>query len=301
MGPDLGAPVSTYYARDGVTLLLGDAREVLRELPAESVQCCVCSPPYWGLRDYGADGQLGLEASPVQYIDRMVEVFRAVRRVLRDDGTLWLNLGDSYCGAAGGYQGKNGDRASRTFTARIKITKRADALKPKDLVGIPWRVALALQADGWWLRSDIIWCLSGGAWVYARTQKGDMPITVKDLVRLNPATVQLWSGERWTQARGWNRSGDTDEKIEIVLRSGERVGCTGPHLWPTQRGDVSARDLLVGDVLSTCTLPEPDGAQAPAYLTLDLCWLAGLYLAEGSRSEDTMQLSLHADEERRTP
>jgi DNA modification methylase len=107
-------------------ILEGDCLDVLRTLPDASVHCCVTSPPYWGLRDYGHDGQIGLESTPEAYVARMVEVFREVRRVLRDDGTLWLNLGDSYKGG-------------------------------KQLGGIPWRVAFALQADGWWLRQDIIW------------------------------------------------------------------------------------------------------------------------------------------------
>jgi DNA modification methylase len=136
---------------------VGDCRQLLAELPEESIDCVVTSPPYWGLRDYGVAGQLGLEAAPEAYVAALVDVFRGVRRVLKSDGTLWLNLGDSYCGAPGGSQGKNGDRASRTFTAKSDFEKRGAGLKPKDLVGIPWRVALALQADGWFLRSDIIW------------------------------------------------------------------------------------------------------------------------------------------------
>lgn len=138
-------------------ILVGDCLERMRELPELSVQTCVTSPPYWGLRDYGVDGQLGLEKTPDEYVSKMVEVFREVRRVLKDDGTLWLNLGDSYAAAnPSGKQGKSGDRASRTFTAQTTI-KMAPGLKPKDLVGIPWRVAFALQADGWYLRQDIIW------------------------------------------------------------------------------------------------------------------------------------------------
>ncbi len=139
----------------------GDAIEVLRTMDDESVQCCVTSPPYWGLRDYGCDGQLGLEATPDEYVAKLVEVFREVRRVLRDDGVLWLNLGDSYAGARAGPQGATGqlaDRAASRNGARERSTTTIVAgLRSKDLVGIPWRVAFALQADGWWLRSDVIW------------------------------------------------------------------------------------------------------------------------------------------------
>jgi DNA modification methylase len=143
-----------------VQIIQGDCRDVLKTLPDASVNCCVTSPPYWGLRDYGCDGQLGLERTPEEYVAKMVEVFRDVRRVLRDDGTLWLNLGDSYATGAGnvgerpggGAQGDNWQGAM-TSPNRMPI----HGLKPKDLVGIPWRVAFALQADGWYLRQDIIW------------------------------------------------------------------------------------------------------------------------------------------------
>jgi DNA modification methylase len=124
-----------------------------------SVNCIVTSPPYFGLRDYGHEGQIGLEPTPDEYVAEMVEVLRAARRVLHDDGTLWLNLGDSYATQGGsGRQGQTGQRATRRFTAEIASGKGVpDGLKPKDLIGIPWRVALALQADGWYLRQDIIW------------------------------------------------------------------------------------------------------------------------------------------------
>jgi len=147
----LGAPRST--------ILEGSAARVLRSISDRSVQTCVTSPPYYGLRDYGHDGQIGLEPTPDEYVARLVEVFREVRRVLRDDGTLWLNLGDSYA-ANRPYQvpstkggAKHGDGQSAGGRASIV----PDGLKPKDLIGIPWRVAFALQADGWYLRQDIIW------------------------------------------------------------------------------------------------------------------------------------------------
>ena len=137
----------------------GDCRELLREMPAGSVRCCVTSPPYWGLRDYGHEGQLGLERTPEEYVARLVEVFRERRRVLADDGTLWLNLGDSYAsgGRGGGMEGEAGAKQRSNFGALLGPKEAPDGLKPKDLVGIPWRVAFALQADGWYLRSEIIW------------------------------------------------------------------------------------------------------------------------------------------------
>jgi len=145
-----------------VRILTGDCRDVLKTLPDESVHCVVTSPPYWGLRDYGVAGQLGLESTPQEYVERMVAVFREVRRVLRDDGTLWLNLGDSYNAYNGNAGPSSGFSAgSAADTQRPKLASghglRTNSLKPKDLVGIPWRVAFALQADGWYLRQDIIW------------------------------------------------------------------------------------------------------------------------------------------------
>lgn len=139
-------------------VICGDALEELKKLESESVHCCVTSPPYWSLRDYGVQGQIGLEATPEEYVAKLVEVFREVRRVLRKDGTFWLNLGDSYAGSGRGPTGKTGigDQCKRQGfdSPKVIIPK---GLKPKDLVGIPWRVAFALQADGWYLRSDIIW------------------------------------------------------------------------------------------------------------------------------------------------
>jgi DNA modification methylase len=153
------------------TLYQGDCLYHLRNLPSDSINCCVTSPPYWGLRDYGVDGQLGLESTPEEYVAKMVEVFREVKRVLRKDGTLWLNLGDSYANNSGNTgnnpsnkstlttNGGKGPKPGDKYSAENTGTKiiREHGLKPKDLVGIPWRVAFALQEDGWWLRSDIIW------------------------------------------------------------------------------------------------------------------------------------------------
>jgi DNA modification methylase len=141
----------------------GNALDVLRTLPSGSVHCCITSPPYYGLRDYGIDGQIGLEETPELYVEKLVEIFREVKRVLRDDGTLWLNLGDSYWG--GGWKGsktdligtKQGTNKGTLCGKDLKPDGKHEYIKDKDLVGIPWRVAFALRADGWYLRSDIIW------------------------------------------------------------------------------------------------------------------------------------------------
>lgn len=135
-------------------VICADVLAGLAEIEAGSVQTCVTSPPYYGLRDYGHADQIGREASPEEYVARLVDVFRAVRRVLREDGTLWLNLGDSYTGAAN--SGGSGKQDSEYRAVGLQ-NKRGAGLKSKDLIGIPWRVAFALQADGWFLRSDIVW------------------------------------------------------------------------------------------------------------------------------------------------
>lgn len=144
----------------------GDALERLREMPDESVHCCITSPPYWGLRDYGVDGQMGLEETPEQFIASMVEVFAEVRRVLRADGTLWVNIGDSYAGSwagnsmrpEGGKQ-REGNPGFQPLDDRVPARNGTipTGCKPKDLIGIPWTLAFALRADGWYLRRDIIW------------------------------------------------------------------------------------------------------------------------------------------------
>lgn len=144
-------------------IYVGDCLETLKIMADQSVNCCVTSPPYFGLRDYGVDGQLGREPSPDEFVRALVNVFREVRRVLRDDGTLWLNLGDSYARnpAKGQHKpGQSGGKNARVYDSgngRASATFLGECLKEKDLIGVPWRVAFALQADGWYLRQDIIW------------------------------------------------------------------------------------------------------------------------------------------------
>jgi DNA modification methylase len=154
----------------GVQIINASVLDGLRQLPDESVHCVVTSPPYWGLRDYGAEGQIGLEPTPQEFVAKIVEVFQEVRRVLRKDGVCWLNLGDSYAAGKMGRDDEDEANLRRRFeafgTGRPKAGRKGAngqqrsvplGFKPKDLVGIPWMVAFALRADGWWLRSDIIW------------------------------------------------------------------------------------------------------------------------------------------------
>ncbi|WP_117140355.1 DNA-methyltransferase [Pseudomonas amygdali] len=142
-------------------ILLGDCIDVMRTLPDESVHTCVTSPPYYGLRDYGVEGQIGLEETPAEFIARLVDVFREVRRVLRADGTIWVNMGDSYAtggrGGGGSYMAERGDAAWKGKGSATGWRSAPAGFKHKDLMGMPWRLAFALQDDGWYLRQDIIW------------------------------------------------------------------------------------------------------------------------------------------------
>ncbi|ASY68875.1 DNA-methyltransferase [Sinorhizobium fredii] len=199
-----------------VQVLLGDCRDVLRTLPGESVHCCVSSPPYFGLRDYGHEGQIGLEPTPDEFVAEMVGVFREVRRILVSDGTLWMNLGDSYAndGKWGGHTG--GKHAAALHASPIGRNKRYTGLKPKDLIGIPWRVAFALQADGWYLRQDIIWhkpnpmpesvrdrCTKAHEYVFMLSKSGRYffdaeavaePVTQSTVDRVNQPTIETQQG-----------------------------------------------------------------------------------------------------------
>jgi DNA modification methylase len=136
-------------------IFIGDCLTGLQGLPDGFVHTCVTSPPYYGLRDYGNDGQIGLEETPEAFVQKLVGVFREVKRVLRDDGTLWLNLGDSYAGSGKG--GQSEEKRSENWQPEYGNKGKRYGLKPKDLIGIPWMVAFALRADGWYLRQDIIW------------------------------------------------------------------------------------------------------------------------------------------------
>jgi site-specific DNA-methyltransferase (adenine-specific) len=150
----------------GSTLFEGDALTVLRRLPSASVRCIVTSPPYWGLRDYGVGEQIGLDATLPQFLHRLVAIFAEARRVLSTDGTLWLNIGDGYTSGNRGWRAPDKKNPARAMNIRPDTPQ---GLKPKDLIGVPWRLAFALQEDGWYLRSDIVW-----------NKPNAMPESVKD-------------------------------------------------------------------------------------------------------------------------
>ena len=213
-------------------IIHGDALTELRKMESESVHCCITSPPYYGLRDYEVDGQLGLERRPEEYIEKIVVIFREVRRVLRRDGTCWVNIGDTYCcspsGAIGIHSTLEGNRHSQEETRRAKsrMSFRRDRLnmhddphrsvpgiKAKNLIGIPWRVAFALQSDGWYLRQDIIW-----------SKPNPMPESVKDRCTKSHEYVFLLSKSEkyrydWKAIREPVSYGDHP-----------RNGCPGPEI-----------------------------------------------------------------------
>jgi site-specific DNA-methyltransferase (adenine-specific) len=164
--------------------LEGNALAVLQSLPSASVQCAITSPPYWGLRDYGIDGQIGLEPSLGQFLDQLTLVFSELRRVLADDGTLWLNIGDGYTSGNRGYRATDRKNPARAMATRPPTP---DGLKPKDLIGVPWRLAFALQEDGWYLRSDVVW-----------NKPNAMPESVKDRpVRSHEYLFMLTKSEQY--------------------------------------------------------------------------------------------------------
>lgn len=247
-------------------------------------------------------GELGSEPTPQMYVEHIVEVFRAVRRVLHDSGTIWVNMGDSY---NAGTTARRSDSPSTDVghwqhDAPGGTRCNAPGLGPKQLLMMPARVALALQGDGWVLRSAITWCLSGGTLLYVRSQKGDMPMSVKDLARLNPSTLQLWNGTQWTRIKTVWENTDPGDPLEIELRSGERIGCTANHLWPTQRGVVPASELRLGDTLQSTRLPAPALPRQPRGLDdADVGWFVGLYLAEGCQGHHSIHIASHARETER--
>lgn len=186
-----------------VRVINGDCREVLKTLEPGSAHCCVTSPPYFGLRDYGVEGQIGLEATPAAFVDELVNVFREVRRVLVDDGTVWLNLGDTYYSGNGQPKGSDPKSPARNFSRRFYRwqDRPGMGLPKKSLVGIPWKVALALQKDGWVLRSEIIWhrrAAFSRAGVFDR-----MPVTHETIFMLTKAR-RYWFGQGQEHGTVWD-------------------------------------------------------------------------------------------------
>jgi hypothetical protein len=287
-------------------LLRADARSL--PLADASVDLVVTSPPYFALRSYtdGGEhyaGQLGSEATPAEFLDALVDCTREMVRVLKPSGSIFVNLGDKYAGSVIGGQTTTGLQGGRdkhvANTSQRRLTSGFGGAPTKSLLLLPERYRIRCVDElGLIARAVIVWCLSGGARVYARTATGDRPVMLRDLARAyRPETVQLWNGERWTQVLGWNRTSDNEAALELELRTGERIGCTPNHQWPTSRGLLRSDEIRVGDIIETTRLPEPAIPRMPALLPdEDIGWLIGLYIAEGSRSEATIQFAGHINE-----
>lgn len=210
----------------GIRLLQGDSLEILKTLPDSSIDCCVTSPPYYGLRDYGADGQIGLEKTPEEYINKLVHIFSEVRRVLKDSGTLWINIGDSYAGSGkGAWRNKTAQKETYVTdpaSPAAKMPKQFEGIKPKDLIGIPWMLAFALRRDGWYLRNDIIWY-----------KPNAMPESVKDRCAKSYEHIFLLSKSRkyyfdWEAIKepcvGFDKSSPRGSKGTLTPNAGRRRG-----------------------------------------------------------------------------
>ncbi len=244
-------------------ILQGDASKVLRTLLARSVDCVITSPPYFALRDYGVKGQAGLEKTPEAYVKNMVRIFRHVRRVLKDDGTLWLNMGDTYANksAPGGSSPMKRDRRKLSRLPKVGVPK---GLKAKDLIGIPWRLALALQADGWYLRQDIIWhkpnpmpesvtdrCTKSHEYVFLLSKSSQYfydqkairePLSEASLLRLNQPNLENQrgsdrvpgkeNGRMKAVAKGWhNHKNDMARGNRIEVKDNHPDGANKRTVW----------------------------------------------------------------------
>jgi len=257
-----------FYERDGIMLYHGDCIDVMREMPAESVNCCVTSPPYWGLRDYGHGGQIGQEDTPEAHIARLVDVFREVRRVLRPDGTLWVNYGDAYA-ANRTYQVTDNKHRAVGNNGAMRVP---DGLKPKDLIGLPWMLAFALRADGWWLRSDIIW-----------SKPNPMPESVTDrptkaheyLFLLSKAPRYYYDADAIKEPSEYpddNRKSrqsqsDYDDQMGIGARERSVINTKGASCYPT-------RNIRTVWTIPTQPTPEAHFATFPTAL-IEPCIKAG--------------------------
>lgn len=220
------------YQDSLLTLLLGDCRAEMATLPDASVDCCVTSPPYWGLRDYNVAGQMGQEETPEAFIAGMVAVFREVRRVLKPDATCWINIGDSY--AAGGMGPGSGKqltvRGTQTGGHMDKPRKPPVGLKQKDLVGIPWMLAFALRADGWYLRQEIIWA-----------KPNPMPESVRDRCTKAHESIFLLSK---SPTYYFDAGAIKEEGAEPNRQRNDRVGGVNGHAVRHSEGSVMGASAL---------------------------------------------------------
>ena len=226
-------------------------------------------------------GELGQEPTPELFVKHITTICHELKRVLRSDGTFWYNIGDSYA-ANRGYQVPDNIWCD---VGNSRGSKVPTGCKPKDLIGIPWMIAFALRADGWYLRADLPWikrnCLGSGTTIYTRSQKGIMPQTIHDLTRNNSKLIELWNGNKWTRLIDIHKTEEISDGIEIEFRSGEKITCTKEHRWPTNRGIIASSELKVGDIIKKTNLPDTNNS-GPLYIPDKIGRIIGLFLAEGS-------------------
>jgi len=254
--------MNPYFQDENITLYNCDVMEGLAQLPDESVQCVVTSPPYWGLRDYGIEGQLGLETAPEKYIEKMVRVFNEVKRVLKNDGVLWLNMGDSYAknGMPGGHNGGNphGKFHGHTPRKRDRVSTRVPkSCKPKDLIGIPWMLAFALRADGWYLRNDIIWakpnsmpesvvdrCTRAHEYIFHLT-KSEQYFYDADAIRVPFKDLARFNQDIENQAGSTRAAGGTKTNGNMKARGNPEIGANKRTVWNVPVGRFSDSHFAV--------------------------------------------------------
>lgn len=235
----------------------GDSDLILKNIDSESIDLVVTSPPYDNLRKYNGVGNTWNH-------DKFKEIANELCRTLKKGGVIVWNVNDKT---------ENGSKTGTSF-----------------------RQALYFMDLGLNLNDTMVWCLSGGEYVYAKTQKAIGPMMLKDVVRLEPNTVELWDGKKWVKTIGFKENKNSKEKVRITLRSGQTIFCTREHVWVLDNGkEITTNELKIGDKLKTCLLPNIE-LHNPKILDEGVLWLIGLYIAEGSHSKDTIQLSLNVDE-----
>lgn len=268
-----------------------------RDVPVKSGFCQSCNA--W-------KGELGLEPTFDLYISHLIQIFDEVKRVLKPTGTCWVNLGDSYHNATKWTNKPECPQTISNGNNRDLKTGRVtnQGIGEKSLCCIPDRFKIAMVDSGWICRNEIVWykrnCLNGGTILYASTQRGVMPSTIKDLVRLKPETVQLWDGGKWQKVKEWVRNKNPQNIKDITFRNGETITCTGDHLFPLISGDIKkTSELIVGDVIKKTQFTAEE--KTVECIPDEMGWLIGTYLADGSvgAKDGCLQFSSHKKEQDR--
>lgn len=289
---------------------LGSCFDLIKQLPDESVDMIVTSPPYFNLRNYNVEGQFGQEKTFDEFVEKLCELFKDAKRVLKKSGSVWVNLGDCY--SSSGETGSGEDEGGETGISWVKHQRRAgkSRLPEKCLNMIPQRFAIKMIDDiGYILRNEIVWfkrnCLSSGTMLYAKTQKGVMPSDIRELTRLDPKTVSLWDGEKWQPVKKWVKNTSPKNIRQITFRNGESIICTGDHLFPISDGKLKkAQELKTGDIINNAIFPDNEETHKSSLIPDEIGWFIGLYLAEGSRGgtkgkQNVIQISGHKKETER--